>query len=177
MSPCLGTVAVPRVKDQPLETLSLATERKVILIVCRHSTPTHNESMATTTTTHHRSMRGIDSVSGGNGEMRPGVHWYWAITFEYVGNTTTRVQRKRSFFRLHEKGGRYNVVPAHHVAQAYIDEYLEAGGFGDDRKGPLFRTSRIQFHLTFDNRHQTINGFAHINGITIKMNHNAGFRS
>jgi len=50
-------------------------------------------------------------------------------------------QGKRSFFRLHEKGGKYNVVPAHHVAQGYLDEYLEAGGFGDDRKGPLFRTS------------------------------------
>ena len=30
-------------------------------------------------------------------------------------------QGKRSFFRLHEKGGKYLVVPAHHVGQAYID--------------------------------------------------------
>ena len=29
-------------------------------------------------------------------------------------------QDPRSFFRLHEKGGRYNVVPAHHTAQAYV---------------------------------------------------------
>ena len=28
-------------------------------------------------------------------------------------------QGSRWFFRLHEKGGRYNVVPAHHTAQAY----------------------------------------------------------
>ena len=34
-------------------------------------------------------------------------------------------QGKRSFFRLHEKGGKYLVVPAHHVGQAYIDEYIE----------------------------------------------------
>ena len=33
-------------------------------------------------------------------------------------------QGPRSFFRLHEKGGRYNVVPAHHTAQAYVDAYL-----------------------------------------------------
>ena len=26
-------------------------------------------------------------------------------------------QGRRSFFRLHEKGGRYNVVPVHHTAQ------------------------------------------------------------
>ena len=38
-------------------------------------------------------------------------------------------QGPRSFFRLHEKGGRYNVVPAH----------LTAAGIGDDRRGPLFR--------------------------------------
>ena len=34
-------------------------------------------------------------------------------------------QGKRSFFRLHEKGGKYLVVPAHHVGQAYVGEYNE----------------------------------------------------
>ena len=48
-------------------------------------------------------------------------------------------QGRRSFFRLHEKGGRYNVVPAHHTAQAYVDDYLEAAGIGDDHRGSLFR--------------------------------------
>ena len=48
-------------------------------------------------------------------------------------------QGPRSFFRLHEKGGRYNVVPAHHTAQAYVDTYLDAAGIADDRRGPLFR--------------------------------------
>ena len=49
-------------------------------------------------------------------------------------------QGPRSFFRLHEKGGRYNVVPAHHTAQAYVDAYLEAAHVGEDRRGPLFRS-------------------------------------
>ena len=49
-------------------------------------------------------------------------------------------QGPRSFFRLHEKGGRYNVVPAHHTAQAYVDAYLTAAGIGQDRRGPLFRS-------------------------------------
>ena len=49
-------------------------------------------------------------------------------------------QGPRSFFRLHEKGGRYNVVPAHHTAQAYVGAYLEAAGIGEDRRGPLFRS-------------------------------------
>ena len=50
-------------------------------------------------------------------------------------------QGKRSYFRLHEKGGKYNVVPAHHVAQEYVDTYIAAAGIEDDRKSPLFRTS------------------------------------
>ena len=49
-------------------------------------------------------------------------------------------QGPRSFFRLHEKGGRYNVVPAHHTAQGYVDAYLEATWIGEDRRGPLFRS-------------------------------------
>lgn len=46
---------------------------------------------------------------------------------------------KRWWFRLHEKGGKFHEVPAHHQAEAYMDAYLEAAGIGDDRKGPLFR--------------------------------------
>ena len=49
-------------------------------------------------------------------------------------------QGPRAFFRLHEKGGRYNVVPAHHTAQEYVDVYLAGAGIGEDRPGPLFRS-------------------------------------
>ena len=49
-------------------------------------------------------------------------------------------QGPRSFFRLHEKDGRYNVVPAHHTAQEYVDAYLEAARIGEDRRGPPFRS-------------------------------------
>ena len=48
-------------------------------------------------------------------------------------------QGSRSFFRLHEKGGRYNLVPAHHTPQAYVDAYFETAGIAEDRRGPLFR--------------------------------------
>ena len=50
-------------------------------------------------------------------------------------------QGKRSFFRLHEKGGKYLVVPAHHLGQAYIDEYIASAGIDEDKQGPLFRSS------------------------------------
>ena len=48
-------------------------------------------------------------------------------------------QGPRAFFRLHEKGGRYNEVPAHHSAQAYVDAYLAAASLAEDHRGPLFR--------------------------------------
>ena len=50
-------------------------------------------------------------------------------------------QGKRSFFRLHEKGGKYLMVPAHHVGQTYVDEYIDAAGIDGDKQGPLFRSS------------------------------------
>ena len=37
---------------------------------------------------------------------------------------------KRFWFRLHEKGGKYHEVPAHHKAEAYVDAYIEAAGIG-----------------------------------------------
>lgn len=48
-------------------------------------------------------------------------------------------QGRRSFLRLHEKGGRYNAVPAHHLVQEYLDAYMEAAQIVTDRAGPLFR--------------------------------------
>lgn len=47
---------------------------------------------------------------------------------------------KRWWFRLREKGGKRHQVPANHNAEAYVDEYLEAAGIADDKKGPLFRS-------------------------------------
>src|SRR3954454_11091151 len=47
---------------------------------------------------------------------------------------------KRWWLRLHEKGGKFHELPAHHNAEAYLDAYLEAAGIGDDRKSPLFRS-------------------------------------
>jgi site-specific recombinase XerD len=49
---------------------------------------------------------------------------------------------KRYWLRLHEKGGKFHEVPAHHTAEQYLDEYIDAAGIADDTKKPLFRTSR-----------------------------------
>ncbi len=47
---------------------------------------------------------------------------------------------KRYWFRLHEKGGKLHMVPAHHNAEAYVDAYLAAAGIGEQKKSQLFRT-------------------------------------
>ena len=62
------------------------------------------------------------------------------VSRPFLSHARSYTQGPRSFFRLHEKGGRYNVVPAHHTAQAYVGAYLEAAGIGEDRRGPLFRS-------------------------------------
>jgi site-specific recombinase XerD len=48
---------------------------------------------------------------------------------------------KRTWIRLHEKGGKHHEVPAHHNAEAYLDAYIAAAGIGHDAHGPLFRTA------------------------------------
>ena len=57
-------------------------------------------------------------------------------------------QGRRSWFRLHEKGGKRHEVPAHHKAEVYVDTYLEAAGIWHDKKGPLFRTLNKHRKLT-----------------------------
>jgi integrase/recombinase XerD len=48
---------------------------------------------------------------------------------------------RRSWLRLHEKGGKFHEVPAHHHVEAYVDAYLQKAEIAADRKGPLFRTA------------------------------------
>jgi len=52
------------------------------------------------------------------------------------------VQGRRGWVRLHEKGGKEHEMPTHHNLDRYLEEYIRAAGIGDDRKSPLFRTTR-----------------------------------
>ena len=51
---------------------------------------------------------------------------------------------KRWWIRLHEKGGKFHEVPAHHNAEAYLDAYLAAAGIAGQLNSPLFRTTAGQ---------------------------------
>src|SRR5574341_362845 len=42
---------------------------------------------------------------------------------------------KRWWLRLHEKGGKFHEVPAHHKLEEYIDAYINVSGLWEDRKG------------------------------------------
>ena len=51
-------------------------------------------------------------------------------------------QGKRWWLRLHEKGGKFHQVPAHHNAEAYLDAYIAGAGIGNEKGAPLWRSMR-----------------------------------
>jgi site-specific recombinase XerD len=51
-------------------------------------------------------------------------------------------QGKRYWIRLHEKGGKFHEVPVHHIAEIYLDEYIEAASISEEKSKPLFRSTR-----------------------------------
>ena len=51
------------------------------------------------------------------------------------------VQGRRSWVRLHEKGGKQHDMPAHHLLESYVDEYVTEAGIASDKDIPLFRTA------------------------------------
>ena len=52
------------------------------------------------------------------------------------------IQGRRSWIRLHEKGGKEHDVPCHHRLDQYLHDYMEAAGISDDMDAYLFRTAR-----------------------------------
>ena len=52
------------------------------------------------------------------------------------------VQGRRTWIRLHEKGGKRHEMPAHHNLEEYLHAYIESAALAGDKKGFLFRTAR-----------------------------------
>lgn len=57
-------------------------------------------------------------------------------------------QGRRSWLRLHEKGGKRHELPCHHSLDEYLDAWIAAAGIGEDKKGPLFRSFKKGGRLT-----------------------------
>jgi len=51
------------------------------------------------------------------------------------------VQSRRTWVRLHEKGGKRHEMPCHHTLETYLHEYIEGAGLAGDDKGYLFRSA------------------------------------
>jgi len=82
---------------------------------------------------------------------------------------------KKWWFRLHEKGGKFHEVPAHHNAEAYMDAYIQASGIVmDDKKAPLFRTFRGKRNDTLtENRMHRVDVFRMIRRRALQAGLNA----
>lgn len=52
------------------------------------------------------------------------------------------VQGRRGWVRLHEKGGKEHEMPTHHNLDRDLEECVAAAGIAQDKKGPLFSTSK-----------------------------------
>ena len=53
-------------------------------------------------------------------------------------------QERRTWARLHEKGGKRHEMPCHHKLEAFLAEYIESAGIAGEPKGWLFRTTEGQ---------------------------------
>lgn len=83
------------------------------------------------------------------------VYSFARISASLGMNAEDYMQRgRRMWFRLHEKGGKHHELPAHHNAEIYMDEYLNAAATAD-RKTPVFRTLGRQGLLTQNRMHRT----------------------
>lgn len=52
-----------------------------------------------------------------------------------------RKDGKKFQISFHEKGGKCHRLPVHHKAEEYIDEHLDAAGFVEDKKSPLWQSA------------------------------------
>lgn len=52
------------------------------------------------------------------------------------------IQGRRTWVRLHEKGGKRHEMPCHHKLDEYLEAYLDAAAIREDRKGWLFRAAQ-----------------------------------
>src|SRR3954454_7117940 len=66
------------------------------------------------------------------------------------------VQGRRSWIRLHEKGGKQHDMPAHHLLESYVDAYLTETDIASDKDTPLFRTAAGKTG-TLTDRRMTLN--------------------
>jgi site-specific recombinase XerD len=82
-------------------------------------------------------------------------------------------QGRRGWLRFHEKGGKELEAPCHHKLEAYLDQYMAAGGIMPDKEGPLFRmTGRatgVPHRMVQKDAYKVIERFGRQAGIKTKI--------
>lgn len=78
------------------------------------------------------------------------------------------IQGKRTWVRLHEKGGKEHTMPCHHELEEYLDAYLNAAGIADAKGSPLFRTAIGKTKKLSDRRLHRIDAFRMIKRRTLE---------
>jgi site-specific recombinase XerC len=82
-------------------------------------------------------------------------------------------QGRRGWVRLHEKGGKEHEAPCVPKLETYLDEYIDTAGIGEDKDGPLFRTTGrstgIQHRLTQQDAYRLIQRHALRAGIRTRV--------
>lgn len=66
-----------------------------------------------------------------------------------------QLQGRRLWLRLHEKGGKFHEVPAHHNAESYLEAYMQCAEITYHRKAPVFRTVTSGGKLSDRRMHRT----------------------
>lgn len=61
------------------------------------------------------------------------------------------VQGRRTWVRLHEKGGKEHELPCHHNLDEYLHAYIDQAPLGGNKKGFLFRSARGRSGVLSDN--------------------------
>ena len=64
------------------------------------------------------------------------------------------IQGRRTWVRLHEKGGKRHDMPCHHSLEEYLEAYIKGAGIAADGKGYLFRTARGRSKELTDRSHE-----------------------
>ena len=92
------------------------------------------------------------------------------------------VQNRRTWVRLHEKGGKQHEMPCHHSLEAYLNEYLDSAEVAYEPKARLFRAMQrrsgrlTERGLSQPDAYRMIQGRALAAGIRTKIG-NHSFRA
>ena len=66
---------------------------------------------------------------------------------------------KRWRVRLHEKGGKHHEMVCHHKLEEFLDAYIQAAGIAEDKKGPLFRSTRARSRNLTERRMHRVDAY------------------